>query len=108
MIELLFEFGEEVILVVVDGSDAKFGSTTYGAQLADISGLRLNYNGVCKSFPDLKDSPDWEQEAASRFKDHMKSLKNEDERCDYIIRELEGCGYKAKVKRRSGFRPTPL
>jgi hypothetical protein len=108
MIELMFEQGNEVTFVVINGKEVKFGSTSYGAQLADISGLKLNYDGVVRVFPDLETHPDWESEAASRFKDHINSLESEDEICEYLIKELEGCGYKAKQKRRDGFRPINL
>jgi len=108
MIELLFEFGSEVILVVVRGKDVKFGSTTYGAQLADISGMKLDYTGVIREFPDLETRPDWQEIAVERFKEHIKNLNSEEEICSYIIGELEGCGYVAKSKRRDGFRPVNL
>jgi len=108
MIELMFEFGGEAILVVINGGDVKFGNTAFGAQLADISGLKLDYAGVCRQFPDLETNTDWEQEAVIRFKEYLDTLKTEDEKCNYIIEELEGCGYKAKSKRRKGFRPIQL
>jgi len=105
MIELLFEFGGDIILVVINGKNIKFGHTGYGAQLVDISGLRLDYAGVCRTFPDLENSPNWEVEAVERFKEHINSLNTEDDVCNYIIEELEGCGYKIKSKRRDGYRP---
>jgi len=108
MIEVLFEFGNEIIIVVIKGKDVKFGSTTYGAQLADISGMKLNYEGVVEEFPDLKNRLDWEEEAVLRFKDYIMKLNSEEEICNYIIKELESCGYKAKNKKRNGFRPVRL
>jgi len=108
MIEIIFELGSEVILVVIEGNDVKFGSTTYGAQLADISGLKLDYNGVVRQFPDLELVENWEQEAIRRFKDRIKSLDSEEEIYQYIIKELESCGYVATKKKRKGFRPINL
>jgi len=108
MIEVMFEQGNEVILVVIEGSYVRFGNTSFGAQLTDISGLKLDYTGVVREFPDLETNPKWEQEAIDRFKDHLKKLKTEEEKCDYIIKELESCGYVAKQKRRNGFRPINL
>jgi hypothetical protein len=108
MIEIIFSLASEVVLVVIDGNDIKFGSTTYGAQLADISGLKLDYAGTIREFPDLETDPDWQQEAIRRFKEHIKSLETENEKCDYIIKELEACGYTAKSKRRKGHRPITL
>lgn len=108
MIELIFELASEVILVVIDGKSVKFGSTSYGAQMADISGLQLNYDGVCREFPDLELADDWRKQACERFKEKIKAMKTEDEICNYIITELEKQGYKAKNKQRAGFRPINL
>ena len=108
MIELMFEFGNEVVIVIINGNDIKFGNTVYGNQLADISGLKLDYKGVCREFPDLETNEEWEREALARFRTHLRTLKTEDEKCDYIIKELESCGYKAKMKKRGGFRPVYL
>jgi len=108
MIELIFELGSEVILVVITGKDVKFGSTTYGATMADISGLKLDYAGVCREFPDLELADDWKEQAASRFKEKIQDMKTEDEISNYIITELQKQGYKAIKKRRKGFRPIDL
>jgi len=108
MIELMFELGSEVILVVIEGHDVKFGSTSYGAQMTDISGLKLDYAGVCREFPDLELAGDWQEQACERFKEKIKEMKTENETCEYIIDELEKQGYKAIQKRRGGFRPVNL
>ncbi len=108
MIELMFELGSETILVVIQSKDIKFGSTEYGARLADISGLQLNYEGVVKEFPDLNGVDNWKEEAVIRFKEKINGFKNEEETSKYIIEELEKSGYTAKYKRRKGFRPIPL
>ena len=108
MIELIFELGSEVILVVINGKDVKFGNTSFGAKLADISGLKLDYVGVCRSFPDLELADDWREQAIERFKEKIKSMKTEDEIANYIIDELSSKGYVPKKKRRKGFRPINL
>ena len=108
MIEIIFELGSEVILVVINGHNVKFGSTTFGAQLADISGLKLSYDGVCREFPDLELEDDWREQACERFKEKIKEMKTEDEIVNYIIKELESQGYVAKKKRREGFRDIKL
>jgi hypothetical protein len=100
--------GSEVILVVIDNKDVKFGSTLFGAQLADISGLKLSYDGVVREFPELAQEINWQELACERFKENIKQMKNESEICDYIIKELEQQGYKAKQKQREGFRPINL
>jgi len=108
MIELIFELGSEVILVVIKGQDVKFGSTSYGAQMADISGLKLDYAGVCREFPDLELVDDWREQACNRFKEKIKKMESENEISDYIITELEKQGYKAKKKGRDGHRTINL
>jgi len=108
MIELIFELGSEVVLVVIKGHDVTFGSTTFGSKMADISGLKLNYNGVCEEFPDLELRDDWREEACSRFKEKIRNMKTEEEVCTYIIIELEKQGYKAMKKKRGGFRAIRL
>jgi len=108
MIELIFELGSEVILVVINGHDVKFGNTSFGSQLADISGIKLDYKGVCEEFPDLELEDDWREQAIERFKEKIKSMKTEDEVATYIIDELSGKGYVPKKKRRAGFRPINL
>ena len=104
MISLLFGFGNEKVIVVVDENNVKFGTTAFGSVLADISGLHLNYNGVCREFPDLETHKDWRGEAIKRFKEKIKSMNNENDVCEYIIKELRSCGYVPESKQRNGFR----
>ena len=87
MIQLMFRFANEKILVVIDGNDIKFGSTQYGAQLASIEGLKLDYQGVIKEFPELEDRDDWREEAIKRFKEKIKSFDTEEERGVYIVED---------------------
>lgn len=105
MIELMFEHLGEVILVRIEGQKVLFGSTAFGAVLADIEGLKLDYAGVIKEHPDLKARSDWQQEAVRRFKEKIKSFKTEEERAEYIIEDLKKHGFIPKVKQRAGFRP---
>jgi len=108
MIEVILELGCEVILVVIRGNDVKFGSTSFGSKLADISGLKLSYKGVCEEFPDLELRDDWREEACLRFKDRINLMESEEEIYSYILTELEKQGYKAKKKKRGGFRSINL
>jgi hypothetical protein len=108
MIELMFELGNEIVLVMIRGTTVLFGNTSFGKQLADISGLKLNYAGVVREFPDLELRNDWREEAIKRFKDKICSMDNEEEISKYIIEELKKSGYKPKAKRRDGFRPIKL
>ena len=108
MIELIFELGSEIILIVIKGKEVLFGNTTFGAQLADISGLRLNYAGVVREFPDLELNENWQQIAITRFKEKINNHKTEEETSDYLIEEFKKMGYTAKQKRRKGFRPQKI
>lgn len=108
MIDILFEKLGEVILVKVEGTKILFGSTSFGAALTDISGLKLSKEGVIKEHPDLKDNPDWETEAVIRFTEKIKSYSTEEERASYIIHELKGQNYKPLQWQKKGFRPNKI
>lgn len=101
MIELAFEFVGDIYLVVVRGNSIQF---IQNGRVSDISGLRLNYEGVTKEFPDLIGSEDWKQEAIQRFKDRIKSFPTEEDKAGYIINDLKQHGYKLKYKQVAGFR----
>lgn len=104
MIELMFMFGTDHVLVVVDGNNVKFGVTSFGAQLANIEGLKLSKQGVEKEFPDLIGNPEWREIAISRFKDKIKSLDTEHAKVEYIINDLRKYGYKPYYKQIQGHR----
>lgn len=104
MIALTFKHANELVLVHIKGNSVTFGSTIFGAVMADISGLRLDFHGTIREFPDLKDDIDWKDKAIQRFKEHIKTLKNEDEVADYIVYELRNKGYEPKLKEKAGFR----
>ncbi len=104
MIEILFNFGGDFILVKVDGNNIKFSNSSFGAVETDISGLKLNHEGVIKEFPDLKDNDNWKSKAIERFKKHIGLFKTEEEKANYIVEDLKKHGYIAKHKQRKGFR----
>ena len=104
MIEILFYLGGEIILVNVDGTNVKFSNSNFGAVETDISGLKLSHEGVIKEFPDLEDDENWKEKVIQRFKEHIRSLKTEEERANYIVDDLKKHGYTAKYKQRKGFR----
>ena len=108
MIEVIFYYGNEVILVRIEGKKIQFGNSTYGSKLAEIDGIHLDKAGTIKEFPDLKDRTDWKPEAIRRFKEHINKLNNEEEITDYIIKELNSKGYIPKYKQVAGFRPTKI
>ncbi len=104
MIALTFQRASEMILIHIKGNSITFGSTTFGAKMADISGLKLDFQGTIREFPDLEKDINWREKAIERFKNHIKTLKNEDEIANYIIYELKNKGYTPKLKEKAGFR----
>lgn len=104
MIDILFEFGDDVILVRVDKHSVTFGNTAFGTGMADISCMKLDYVGVCREFPDLEMRKDWREEAIKRFKEKIKEMKNEKEIGEYIIEDLRKYGYVPKYIQKNGFR----
>lgn len=108
MIDLIFNYANDVLLVQIRGQDIKFATTTFGARLADISGLKLDYNGTIREFPDLKDDIEWREKAIIRFKEHIKTLRDEQAIAEYVIYELRTKGYTPKLKQIAGFRPVKL
>lgn len=94
-----------MILVKIEGHKVLFGNTINGAQLADIKGLKLDYGGVCRQFPDLELRDDWREEAISRFKEKIRGFKTEQQVADYIIVDLRIHGYTPKRIQQSGHRP---
>lgn len=104
MIDVLFSFGPDFVLVRVDGASILFGAVSQGAQMADMAGLRLDQKGVEKEFPDLIGDKDWRLKAVQRFKEKIKTLHTEEERVRYIIEDLKKHNYHARFKQKAGFR----
>ena len=104
MIELIFEFAGDYVLVKIQGWNITFGNTNYGTRLAPIECLRLDRSGVMNEFPDLKDDPNWRDEAIKRFKDKIKHMRSEEQIAEYIIEDLKKFGYIPKWKQKGGFR----
>ena len=77
MIQVLFEYFGDLVLVRVEGNKVTFANTSFGTQMTDISGLKLDYSGVIKEFPDMEDNEDWKKIAIIRFKEHIKSFGSE-------------------------------
>jgi hypothetical protein len=107
MIGVVFSFGSETIEVRVVDQTVLFRSSTF-AQWADISGIRLNREGVIKEFPELKIREDWREEAIKRFKEKIKKMDSEKEIVKYIMEDLSKYGYRAMYMQKSGFRPVKL
>jgi|TARA_R100000501_G_C2621742_1_gene114975 hypothetical protein len=111
MIDIRFVRGSELVAVRIRGNQVFF-SKIQGSMVffSDIKGLRLNVGSILKEFPDLKTKPDEEIKkiAMQRFKDHVKSLPNEDAVMDYVVKDLKKHGYEARLKIKSGFRAKSL
>jgi len=105
MITILFGFASDKVLVTIKGKKVTFASTAFGAVESEIDGLQLNYEGVIKEHPDLKDNSNWKSEAISRYKEHINSLNSESEIVKYVVRELRSVGYIPEKIEKEGFRP---
>ena len=108
MIDIIFTYLSDTILVRIKGNEITFGNTAYGSKLADIGGLRLSQSGVLKEFPELKDEPDWRTLAFLKFKEKFSLLGSEDKKAEYLIDDLTKFGYVPMYLQKSGNRPIKL
>lgn len=108
MIDLIFHWANDVVLVRINGHSVLFGNTMSGNKLGDISGLKLDFKSTIKEFPDLENDIEWKEKAIERFKEHIRTLDKEEEIANYIIHELTDKGYIPKLKQVAGFRPVRL
>jgi len=104
MIDLIFYRDSEIIFIRIKGHDITFSNSIYGAVYSTIDNIKLNYDGVIKEHPDLKNKEDWNKEAVKRFKEKIKTYRTEDEISDYIIYELRSIGYTPKYRQKQGHR----
>ena len=105
MIQIILNYANEVVICRIQGHKVEFGSTITGAVLGTIDGIKLDYTGTIREFPDLQNDIDWRNKAILRFKEHLKKLQNEEEISKYIIKELRYKGYTPKIKQKDGQRP---
>lgn len=108
MIDILFKFGSDVIIVKIEGHKVLFGNTSYGNVLTTIDGLVLSKQGVIKEFPDLENNDDWAIEASKRFKEKIFKMEGEKEIANYIINDLKKYGYIPWKMEENGKRPINL
>jgi len=104
MIGVIFMFASDMIEVRVEGNNILFRSGGH-LQWATIDGLQMNYEGVCKEFPDLEGMSNWKEQAVERFKDKIASYSKEGEKMEYIIEDLKKHGYIPKYMQKGGHRP---
>ena len=108
MITILFGFASDKILVTIKGDKILFSSTEYGAVESTIDGLKLDYSGVIREFPDLEGDDKWKEKAIIKFKEKIKELSTEKDRADYIIYDLQKYGYVPEQIQKGGFRPEKI
>jgi len=104
MIEIIFYFGTEIVMVRIREGRITFCSSSNGNYEAPIEGLKLSRPGVIKEFPDLKDNPLWKDEAIKRFKEKIEGFTSEEAIAEYVIIDLQKHGYIPKWKQKQGFR----
>ena len=103
MIKGTFRLGGDLLDVVIDNGNVMF--TDASGVITTIEGIRLSKSGVIKEHPDLKYDKDWRLKTIKRFKEHMKKMKTETEKINYVKKELRNHGYQPLYKQRCGFRP---
>ena len=108
MIDLLFSFGSDMVLVRIDKHNLQFANTSQGAQMSTIDGLKISKEGVSVEFHDLVDDDNWREKAINRFKEKIKSLNSEEEIVAYVTSDLKKYGYKPMYKQKIGFRKEKL
>jgi len=107
VIGVIFQFGTEIVEVRIKDNNVFF-RTSNSQTFGDIDGLKLDKVGVIKEFPDLKDKEDWQKQARDRFKEKIKTMKDEKEQMKYIIEDLRKYGYKPLYLQKSGYRPVKI
>lgn len=108
MITVLFGFGDEKVLIIINNNKVEFSSTSFGAQKTTIEGLQLSHQGVIKEFPDLENRDDWRKQAAFRFTEKVKAFNTEEEIANYLIEDLKKFGYVPEQIQKEGFRPKKI
>jgi GTP1/Obg family GTP-binding protein len=104
LIQGTFQLGQDLIQVVVRGNELMFYDISTGT-ITTIEGLKLDFSGVIKEFPDLKDEDEWRKKAIERLKTHMKKFDKEMDKLNYVKNELVKFGWKALYFQKAGFRP---
>lgn len=107
MIEITFQFGDEIKIVRLRGNNVTFLSKSgYQIKEASLEQLKLSVSGILKEFPELKGKEDIEikKEGVILFKKHIVSLRTENEKVNYIINDLSKHGYIPKYVQREGHR----
>ena len=107
MIGAVFEFMNSIAEIRVIGETVLFRTSQF-QNFGSIDNLRLNKSGVIKEFPDLIDKEDWQKQARDRFKEKIKTMKDEKEQIKYVMDDLGKFGYIPLYIQKSGFRPVKI
>jgi len=102
-IQLVFQQGSERIAIRIIGENVLFINLQTN-MVAPIEGLKLSHSGVIKEYPDLKDNPEWKQISIKRFINKIKELPTEEDRADWLIKEMKDMSYIPLLKQKNGFR----
>lgn len=108
MIRIFFGFANEKVLITIRGNNVTFSQTSFGAIESQIEGLRLDYQGCCREYPDLETRSDWREETIKRFKEKIKGLQTEREVANYLMEDLKPFGYVPELIQRDGHRPIKI
>ncbi len=100
--KLTFEKLGEKVEICINGHHLLFSQGTI--QMATIDGLRLDYDGVVKEYPNLKDDKEWRIKAIENFKNKIKELDTEKEVAQYVIKDLKKHDYELTNAQKDGFR----
>lgn len=100
--KLIFEKEGTKIEVYINGHNLFFSDGT--TQMTTMEGLKFDYGGVIKEFPDLKDEKNWRIEAVKRFKEKIKVLETEKDVAKYVVNDLQKHQYKLISAQKEGFR----
>lgn len=104
MIQATFQLGGDQVEVIIDADNTMFRDTSTGTTTT-IHGLKLSKAGVIKEHPDLEGDENWKKESINRLKKHIKEMKTENNKINYVKDELIKHGYTPMFKQRAGFRP---
>lgn len=101
-VKCTFRSGGDVIHVIIEGNNLMFLDSN--GTISTIEGLKISKGGVVKEFPDLEDNEEWKEIAIKRLKEHIRKMKTEMEKVDYVKEDLIKYGYEPLFYQRAGFR----
>jgi len=102
MIKGTFRIGGDILDVIIRDNNVLF--TDASGVITTIEGIKLSRSGIIKENPDLKDDEDWRKKGIERFKEHVKKIKGDSKKIDYVKTELQNHGYEPMYKQRNGWR----